>query len=222
MNFEEIKTEIGLAESQLSSFKEKGTKVSCTRTRAHLLSIKKLCDKMRRDVLNAHKSQAKLKKDQKNAALHNSKEDAAPCVDEAEMKICRAATIPDDDKMIVAPLPIEIAEGLAELQELSKEELNIITEFAKHIDKNTIEFMLGEVVEPKIERSLTRDIEIALNSLSITDSSDEEPNKNVIDKTNNKTRKSSKPRKPRKTRKPKAPKPPKKAKKVTRKSSKAK
>lgn len=61
-----IKREIVLCESQLSSFKTRGTKTSATRARSHLLNIKKQCDKLRREILEQSKSLKNEKNQEKN------------------------------------------------------------------------------------------------------------------------------------------------------------
>ena len=48
---DKIKSELSLAESQLSTFRAKKTQSSATRSRAHLLQLKKLCDVLRREIL---------------------------------------------------------------------------------------------------------------------------------------------------------------------------
>jgi len=51
ISLDTIKQELRLAESQLSSFNNKKTKVSATRARAHLLTIVKQCGTLRRAIL---------------------------------------------------------------------------------------------------------------------------------------------------------------------------
>lgn len=63
MDLIKLKTELSLAESQLSTFKAKKTANSATRTRAHLLQVKKLCDQLRREILAEAKSLKANKQD---------------------------------------------------------------------------------------------------------------------------------------------------------------
>lgn len=100
-NFELLKKELVLAESQYASFKDKKTKVACTRCRAHLLSIKKLCDSMRRDILNAQKSQQKgEKKEEKKKEEKKDEPVITACVLKTEEKK-EEQVIPDPLEMPV-------------------------------------------------------------------------------------------------------------------------
>lgn len=58
----EIQKELRLAESQLSAFASRGTKSSATRARAHLLVVRKECDKLRKKILDESKSKKAKKK----------------------------------------------------------------------------------------------------------------------------------------------------------------
>jgi len=53
---ETINRELRLAESQLSAFASRGTKSSATRARAHLLVVRKECDKLRKKILDDSKA----------------------------------------------------------------------------------------------------------------------------------------------------------------------
>ena len=58
-NMDTIRKELSLAESQLSAFQSRKTKSSATRARAHLLNIRKACDKLRKQILEESKARKK-------------------------------------------------------------------------------------------------------------------------------------------------------------------
>ena len=53
---DQIKQELSLAESQLSTFSAKHTKSSATRARSHLMSVRKACDQLRKEILEQSKA----------------------------------------------------------------------------------------------------------------------------------------------------------------------
>ena len=65
MDYNKLDQELQLFKSQLSSFQNRGTQISATRARSHLLNLKKECDSLRKQLLAA----AKEKKASKTARV---------------------------------------------------------------------------------------------------------------------------------------------------------
>ena len=57
LNFGNLDMELSIVKSEIEVLKNKGTKTSAVRARAHLINIKKVCDVLRKEVLAYSKQQ---------------------------------------------------------------------------------------------------------------------------------------------------------------------
>ena len=107
---EHIKEQLSLAESQISSFDSKRTKISATRARAHLMAVRKACDTMRKDILEQSKAHQAAKRSSGSSVECNPEviDDTSPDEEEPETSEVSTQTVPvveDTQQPVVIKLP---------------------------------------------------------------------------------------------------------------------
>ena len=85
-NMDQLKTMVSSAEMSLYNFKTKNSMISGTRARSDLMSIKKLCDRLRKEILAEQKEMKMNKKASKASKQAKKQEEEAKQEEEPEVK----------------------------------------------------------------------------------------------------------------------------------------